>query len=632
MIILSAFLTLLLSGVLILYFNLGVIFNVDHLKKGLDKFEIFKNYSWETGDITWLNEGLFSKHLIIKFKNFCFDYQKSDLSAKGCFTKFSFETELSLFPPFIHHRLPFTAESELIEVFKGENKEENQSEPLEIDVQKYYSYLWNRYVPDLAIKLEKIDLHLPDKALSFPLKVSKSKDHLNLISRTINLLADRKEVSVFLDENFPLPLKDYQFEVKKALLKFSIDKHIGISFSSLLEFIDLRFSSNIPSMIDTGKIDEVVGNFLKNFKLDIHAPRVQHHLQTLLKPPYNTLPAPLNEMEGDVSFHLAFTPLENSLYQGNGELKVDFKSDHQRLNLSLLPQVKVSAIDFSYSDILLNLDFHDVLLELPRLSKRSLPPQLVPDSRFKSSKAVTAEKKTEPPVLLDLNIKGVEESSLHLRTDLIDEDIRLNFHFDIKNNELVDGHIRLLPLKLKILKRPIAIDRLWLKFSKVSTPTLNSIIWFNLPEYKIKLLLEGPVSSPRYVFSSEPPLPLSDIYSVLLFGRPLQDMGGENTAVAQQTTQMISQGLLSLSVLYILSGTPIEYIGYDAKTKEATAQVGLGDKNSLRFSAGEEGRTTGVRRSLGKGWYLDTSVQTPSGASNQKSQDYGLFLERIIAY
>lgn len=631
--ILVFFLSIVIGIVLLLYFNIGILLNIDRLKWALDEFEFFKTYSWESGEITWSNEGWFQKNLEIDFKNFCFDYRKETLQVKGCFAKIYFNTDLSLFPPFISYRSPLIATSDLIEITKEEAQEESPSdEDMVLDVKKYYSYVWNPYIPELDMDVKKVDLSTLEKNLSFSLGVIKKSDHIKVISKPLKLMAMKDGLQLILDENTKVPLKDYDWEFKKAFLSLSIKETLTLSLFSILEFIELSFSSQIPSVISTKEIDKVFSAFLENFKLHLHAPQVQHHLKKLVKPPYNSLPAPLNEMDGDIFFKFAFSPLEDKQYQGEGEFKVDFKSKNQTLNLALIPKVKVSGKDFSYSNIMINLLFHDVLLELPRLSKRSLPPQMLPDTRFKATAENETKKRDEAPLLVDLDIKGEEETSLHLKTDLIDEVIRLNFHFEIENNEFTNGYVRLLPLSLKILKRPIKIDRLWLQFPKLSSPRLNSIIWFNLPEYKIKLVLEGPVESPRYVFASDPPLPQSDIYSVLLFGRPLQDVGGDNTAVAQQTSQLISQGLLSLSVLYILSGTPIEYIGYDPKSKEATAQVGLGDKNSLRVSTGEEGRTTGVRRSLGRGWYLDTSVQSPSGGSNQKARDYGLFLERIISY
>ncbi len=626
-----------MSILLLIYLNIGLVINTDRLKYVLDRFDIFKSYSWELGRIEWSNDGWGLKNLEIAFKDFCFDYENESVGAKGCFSKIHFKAHLSLNYPFLTYRSPLTLYSPHFEVIKKETPKESspqvEEKSSDIDVRRYYSYLWSDYVPSLDINFKKIDAKINPQKLEFPLNITKDPQRLELVSSPFRLYAMKEGVQLVVEENTKLPLSNYNIELKKAILSLSIREEINISFFGLVEFVEVNLTSKIPSIINLEEIPKLTGILLENFKLYLLLPKIQENLSKNLPAPYNSLPAPLNEMEGDVFFRFQFSPLAAPEYLGKGELNIDLKSSHQSLNLSFFPQVKVSAEDFSYSDIFLNLVFNKVLIELPRFSKRSLPPQFVPDGRFKTSKV--EPKKKQDPVLLDLKIKAEEETSLQLKTDLIEEIVKLNFNFNIKDNELVDGYLRLLPLSLKILKRPIKVERLWVNFLKGKSPALNSIIWFNLPEYKIKLILEGPMSSPRYVFSSDPPLPQSDIYSVLLFGRPLQDMGGDNTAAAQQTSSLISQGLLSLSVLYILSGTPIEYIGYDPKSKEASAQVGLGDKNSLRISSGAEGRTTGVRRSLGKGWYLDTSVQSPSGSSKsstQRAQDYGLFLERIISY
>jgi hypothetical protein len=41
---------------------------------------------------------------------------------------------------------------------------------------------------------------------------------------------------------------------------------------------------------------------------------------------------------------------------------------------------------------------------------------------------------------------------------------------------------------------------------------------------------------------------------------------------------------------------------------------------------------SGIRHSLGKGWYIDTSVQNTEKRATEKGQDYGVLLERVIAY
>lgn len=162
---------------------------------------------------------------------------------------------------------------------------------------------------------------------------------------------------------------------------------------------------------------------------------------------------------------------------------------------------------------------------------------------------------------------------------------------------------------------------------------MKATLKFPLPEYRITLDLEGPVSDPRYVFTSEPPLPQNDIFAVLLFGRPLSELDTNDKNAATKTNKLLSKGILSLSVLYFLAGSPVEYVGYDPESKNATAQFGLGNKSSLRVGGGREGvNSTAIRRSLGKGWYLDTSVQSSSTPTDTDSRNYGVLLERIIAY
>ena len=154
-----------------------------------------------------------------------------------------------------------------------------------------------------------------------------------------------------------------------------------------------------------------------------------------------------------------------------------------------------------------------------------------------------------------------------------------------------------------------------------------------MPEYKIILQLEGPTSKPRQAFSSVPPLPVDDIYAVLLFGRPLSGLDPDDKSAAQKSNQIVSQGILSLAVLYYFAGSPIESIGYDPESNEVSAQIGLGAKNSLRVGGSGSGlNSAGVRRALGKGWYIDSSVERTTNKNGTSGGGYGVLLERIISY
>lgn len=84
---------------------------------------------------------------------------------------------------------------------------------------------------------------------------------------------------------------------------------------------------------------------------------------------------------------------------------------------------------------------------------------------------------------------------------------------------------------------------------------------------------------------------------------------------------------------YYLAGSPIESIGYDPESNEISAQIGIGTKNSLRVEGSDNGlNSAGVRRAIGKGWYIDSSVQKVINKNGAICGDYGVLLERIISY
>lgn len=627
--------SLIASLIVALYFNLGFIINTDRLDYVLKKYEVFKSYEWKKGEISWKNKGLTSKELTIAFQDFCFHYDKEGTDAQGCLEVLELKALVSLTPPFLTYLSDLHVESSKLKVIHRAVPEKEETPPQEIDLQKYYAYLWSEYIPGMNVHFKKIDIDLGEKKqYSLPLKMVKNSKGLNVNSNQYELLATQQGIQFLSNGDIFIPVQKEKIKVSGSILNLTMGKTIDAKFFSYIEFARLSLNTKIPSVFWTDKTSPFISSIISHLKLDLFIPELSKNLEKRIRPPYNKLPAPLHGMDGDVAFRFDFSSKSDLVSVGKGELKIDLKGNNQFLNISVLPSVEISAEDFSYQDLSLEILFNKVFLELPRLSKKSLPPQFTPDARFKSTKEEQSEKKDEKSFKVSLDIAANEEKSLHLKTDLLDEDIRLNFHFVVAENELEKGYVRLLPLKTTILKRPIRVENLLVKFPKGKLPELLAEIWFDLPEYKVKLVMEGPLSSPRYLFTSEPPLPQSDIYSVLLFGRPLRDMGGDDTMAAQQTRQLLGQGLLSLSVLYILSGTPIEYIGYDAQSKEATAQVGLGNKNSLRVSSGESGRkSTGIRRSLGRGWYLDTSVQTPNNTNSDKgNKDYGVFLERIISY
>lgn len=639
-VLISSILFIVFSVLLVLFIKPGLVINTDILRLVLEKTSIFKNYDWKEGhlDIKWNKWN--DRRIIGDFEDFCFVYQSATAKASSCIDKLSFKMDLSwnMEDGFhINSIEPLTVRSDHISVttFDGEPSSEKDPPP---DIWNYWQLLWSDLIPDMVINVSQIKIHQSNEPKPFvlDLKLMKNEKSLLVESKKFKLAADPDKVVITGPEKYRLtdkgklkkPLDVSNLKLVALMNENGIPLEAGGKLDgievSLESFIDLPLKNHFSSMpFRKSAFLKTKGRvFINDVKKVIHA---------YAPSPYDKLPAPLNVMNGTVEFLLDTSKMDNEFVLIKTKTAIDLSGKKQVLNLSVLGDIPLNVMNFSRGLIQIGVDFSKVIIQLPRLSKKSPPPQFFPDGRFKTSKeALKPDNHKKPNISFDL--EALEEKALHVSSNLLDEALRLNFDLKIRKSEVQSGFLKVLPLKTSIFKRPIRIRHLIIKFNHPLDPVIESKIQFPLPEYKITLNLEGPVSDPRYTFTSNPPLPKNDIYAVLLFGRPLADLGPDDRNAAQETNKILAQGILSLSVLYFLSGSPVEYIGYDPDTGRATAQVGIDSKTSLRVGAGEGGGSTGVRRSLGKGWYLDTSVQRNANPSSDDVRDYGVLLERIIAY
>lgn len=635
--------------VLILFFRPSSVLNPSMLDFALKKSEVLKDWSWSEAQMNhkWIkwNEREFSG----SFKDFCFTYDHEAALVKSCLEEVSWDLRLTFSNGeglSILAQKPFKIRSKKTMLTLKENNKKEDEATSPPDVWGYWQLLWSKKVPDMDIFFESISLKMKDELHEFDFKLNKGPRELVIEAMKFKLIADPESFKLTGPESYELPVDIPQLE-KVFLRQFKLTgevslKGIPLNVTGAIEAIEFQITSflNLPiqSSFDSVGFRK---KLLLNTKANLNLPKLKENLARYAPKPFTTLPAPLNVMSGDLKIDLKVSPHEDSekvLVQSF--LNIDLTGEKQVLLMSLTGDVPLNLNTFAPGSIFLGIDFKKVALQLPRLAKTSLPPQFFPDGRIitpeaKEKTQKQEEKKTNGNEDLDLDLKlqALGEKALHIDSNLLDEALRLNFHLNIRQGELKDGFVNVLPLETTVFKRPIHVKELKLIFNYPIDPIMEGRIVFPLPEYKITLNLEGPISKPRHSFTSEPPLPQSDIYSVLLFGRPMADLNPDDKAAAGRTNQLLSQGILSLSVLYFLAGSPVEYIGYDPETRGATAQIGLGSKNSLRVGTGAGGSTsTSVRRSLGKGWYLDTSVQNNTGTESSRDQNYGVLLERIISY
>ncbi len=617
---------------LLIFIRPGILINPESLKFLLSKSAVLKEWSWKEAQFRhewkhW-NDRKFSGH----FKNLCLEFNHESFIFDSCLKEVSWDLQLSwtLNDGLVVTTLsPFFLSSDLMNITLLPSEKTSGAPP---EIWRYWKLLWSKVVPDMLIEVEKVQTVKDKRQYSFDLKLVKAKNTLELKSWILKLNADPEKVEVTMLEEYRLPIEGkfaIPLYLKQAkLLAVMKEKGIPIELTGDLELLSFK----INSYVDLPLQKDYLRNIFLASKADLQILDTKNKISKFVPKPYNTLPAPLNVMNGTIKSFIHVEEMENTtsvLIKSSTGL--DLASAQQNLKLTLTVDVPMPIKTFTPGAISVGVDFEDVKLQFPRLSKKSPPPQFFPDRRFK--KSLSRPKNEERKSNLFLDLEALNDEALQIKTNLLDESLKMNFDLKIRAGEIKEGFVKVLPLKTTVFKRPIRLQDLVINFKAPIDPVLKATIKFPLPEYRITLELEGPVSDPRYVFTSEPPLPQNDIFAVLLFGRPLSELDTNDKNAATKTNKLLSQGILSLSVLYFLAGSPVEYVGYDPESKNATAQFGLGNKSSLRVGGGREGvNSTAIRRSLGKGWYLDTSVQNSATPTDTDSRNYGVLLERIIAY
>lgn len=375
-------------------------------------------------------------------------------------------------------------------------------------------------------------------------------------------------------------------------------------------------------------------------KAQVELASIKKHLSPEWKKSFDQLPSPLNNFNGPVTAHYeAKAGEKENDVEFNVKTVIKLKNGDQKLFIEINPLVLFDTLNMGIKKTDVLLHFTDVRLKLPHINLSQAIPQVGPDSRISFQQAPTPSlppqevPKENQQGQLDLKLTTPHDRPIRLSTNLLSSDIYIDLNLEILDG-LPKGNVTIRPLETTLFKREIQLKKTVITLSPNYSPILETEVHFPLPNYLIILKIDGPVDEPRPLLSSRPPLPEDDIISVLLFGQPLSNLPeNEQAGAANKTSQILSQGLLSLSVLYFLSDTPIQSIGVDPETQKVSAQIGLDDKSSLQLSTQEDGtQTVGIRRSIGKGWFIDTSVQKSTLDDESEQKNYGVLLERIISY
>lgn len=623
---------------LLIFFKPGLFLSAKNLNLLLEKTNVLEEWSWASATIEHEWEAWNKRIFRGDFQNFCFRYDKNDREASGCLEELSWDFKLVY--NFgeglsVESLAPLKLKAETLRLKLPEDEagpvKQAQEERAPPEIKKWWDLFWGDKTPDMDIEVGRLEIQRGEgDPQVFDVNLNKSGANLNAESRGFILEATPKGARLKAPEKIELPfdppmlgpLNIEGLEVRADMLKDSVK----VNASAFVYGVELKARSELglPLKHPPGSSGFLRALFLKS-QVYAKLENVKEKLENNLRGRVSSLPAPLNALNGKIELLASALPGTN---RREVELVVkalaDMEGKTQELDFDLIYRTALELEPFSAGPMFFDLVLNEVTIQLPRLPKKSLPPRFIPDGRIHQSSAafereIELDDEKKKPLNLNARLKAKGEKALGLRTNLLDEILRLNFDLLVEQGKIRDGKLKALPLRTEFFKRDIELKKFLVSYED-GVPLLDAQILFDLPEYDVTLFLEGPLSSPKHYLESEPALPEEDIYAVLLFGRPMIDLSGSEKNAAEKTNQVLSQGILSLGVLYFLSGTPIQAVIYDPDTDSVSAQFAIDEKRSLTVGQG----SVGVRQSLGGGWYIDTGTRQEEG--------YGVMLERVKAY
>lgn len=311
-------------------------------------------------------------------------------------------------------------------------------------------------------------------------------------------------------------------------------------------------------------------------------------------------------------------------------LSFDLTGDRQRLALRWRGNVS-GDLDASPPRLHVEGDaeLEEVTLALPELQLEQMPP-LTPDRRFVPSKKPAPR---EPGLLFtyDVRVRTRSPGALRLISSLGPDLVPLSLDLRARPEPGVEGSLSTGGFNVRLFRKQVEVRQLRLA-RNVSTGSweVDGRFFMRHADYQIEAVVVGPVEHPQLRLFSIPPLRQDQILALLVFGRPLEELGTEESVSVGSAEAALADGALNLVSIFALASTPIESVNYDPRTGRALAKVRLADGTTL--AVGSEGRDIerlGIRQRIAAEWYIQTYLES---LNNWERRSVSALLEWIKRY
>lgn len=347
-------------------------------------------------------------------------------------------------------------------------------------------------------------------------------------------------------------------------------------------------------------------------------------LVTLFSAENILIPAPLSGLEGTLLLEVK-GPVERDVdnWKFPFQITTDLRSERQRMDLqsqgSLQLNVRKRRV-LAQTDLILR----DVSLQLPPLDPVFGFPKILPDARFqiREPTAVAKRKKrTAFQFSVQARIRTLQPGSLKLLYPLAEPAIPLGLDLTYQSGKPVTGDISVSPFKVTYLRKVSTVERIKLSLNEPNGVfPVNARFRVDQSPYRVFIDILGNLRSPNILFSSDPYLDRSDIISVLLYGRPNNELVGLDSRTVGSFDAAMADRAIGIIGLWAFASTPIQSFSYNQLSRQYSAQLKLDGDTTLAVGTNwEEATSFEIQRRLSPRWVVSASVE-PTEQDQQSSR------------
>lgn len=386
-----------------------------------------------------------------------------------------------------------------------------------------------------------------------------------------------------------------------------------------LEQYGMTIFAKLKGSYDTKKSDLGLETFLLALNINDFKKTVQR-----LKKTQFAIPAPLNEMQGDIHFQIGNEKLEKSdgkTYAIPVVLTTNLESPRQSLKIDTKGITDITPSPFSVK-LKLDIALNDIALQLPNFDPVSKIPNIVADKRF-----VKTAKQIDPNELFKEDEKKVKTekpstftTEIHITTP--EKPIRIFYKlfktpatFRITTNsteQKSDFLVKFEPFNIAYLKREARLENLNISNDdKSDSILLDGRFSMKKLDYKIFVTMHQENKKTNVELSSEPPLSEDDIISLILFNELSSSLDSSSTGSVENTQAAMTKKAIRFFSFFVLASTPVESVNYDSATQQYSARVKLpGGFTGTVGSDFDQAQEVGLRRRLGGKFAITTDYGT----------------------